>query len=70
MEFINTLLQFVLRSRKLTQKAEKGIISTLSRKLLLSLSRIPIKEYSRENNTSGDNNEHFRLAFKSCMFKE
>lgn len=59
-----------MRSKKLTQKAEKGVILTSSRKLLLSLSRIPIKEYPRENNTSGDSNEHFRLAFKSCMLKE
>ena len=54
----------------LIQKAEKGIIFTSSRKLLLSLSRIPIKEYARENSTSGDGNERFRLAFKKCMLKK
>lgn len=70
MDFTNTLLWFVLRSKKLTQKAEKGIISTSSRKLLLSLYRIPIKEYQKENNTNGDSNEHFRLAFKRCILKE
>lgn len=52
------------------KKAETGIILTSSRKLLSSLSSILIKEYPRENSTSGDSNEHFRLAFKCYMLKE
>lgn len=58
MNFTNTLLWFVLRSKNLTQKTEKGIILTSSKKLLLSLSRIPIKEYPRENKTGRDSNKH------------
>lgn len=50
------------RSKKLTQNADEGIILTPSRKLLLSLYRISIKEYPRENKTGRDSNKHFRLV--------
>lgn len=59
MNFTNMLLWFVSRSKNLTQKTEKGIILTSSRKLLLSLSRIPMKGYPRENKNGKDSNKHF-----------